>query len=40
MIRRRKDSGAGLRDDGSVLVSLGTYIGGMMRGEGIYRYGF
>lgn len=25
--------GAGLRDDGSVLVSLGTYIGGMMRGK-------
>lgn len=25
--------GAGIRDDGSVLVSLGTYIGGMMRGK-------
>lgn len=24
--------GAGIRDDGSILVSLGTYIGGMMRG--------
>ncbi len=25
--------GAGIRNDGSVLVSLGTYIGGMMRGK-------